>query len=453
MLTQGDLRPYQRQAVDHLLACSRAHLFADMGLGKTAATLTAFEIARLAGDAQRMLVIAPLRVAQNVWPREPGKWEHLQHLRVQPILGAPRDRSAAILLDADVYTINFENLIWLVEYWGKRWPYDWVVSDEATRLKKPSGKRFRAAKKIHKLPARWTGLTGTPAPNGLLDLWAPTYLLDSGWRLGKTFGGFKSRWFDEDYMGYSATPRPTAEKEIRNTISDITLSIRAEDHLSLRELQVQTVSVTLPGYARRIYRDMERTMLAEIAGQGVEAVNAGVVTLKCRQIASGAAYVDDAGNWEHIHDAKIDALRSVIEEAAGEPVLVAYHFRSTADRVVAAIPGARKLDAGPTTVDEWNAGKIPVLCIHPASAGHGLDLQHGGRRIVFADADWDLELHQQVIERIGPTRQMQSGYDRLVYVYHLTATGTVDEAVEQRLRGKASTQKALTMALRRGYSR
>ncbi len=448
MLTQGNLHGYQLDVIQHLIDCPRAHTFADMGLGKTVSVLTAFEAARLAGDAERLLVLAPLRVATTVWPREPGNWQHLSHLHVQPIIGTPKQRAAAIQRDADVYTVNYENLIWLVEQHGKKWPYDWVVADESTRLKKPSGKRFRAAKRVHKLPSRWTNLTGTPAPNGLIDLWAPTYLLDSGQRLYKTFGAFKGRWFDENPYSYKIEPKQKADDEIRECINDVTLSVRAEDHVTTEEPVSQTIRVELPSKARRTYRDMESSMIAELESADIEALNAGVATMKCRQLASGAAYTDTAGNWERIHDAKLEALQSVIEEAAGEPILVAYHFRSTAERVQKAIPSARRLDTHAETERDWNQGQIPLLLAHPASAGHGLNLQHGGRRVVWFDLDWDLELYQQLIERIGPVRQRQAGYQRTVYIHHLVAADTIDEAVIDRLNGKATTQDALRQAMR-----
>ena len=448
--TQHDLRDYQHLAIQHLLDCPRAHLWADMGTGKSVSTLTAFVTAQAAGEARTMLVAAPLRVAQSVWPNEPSEWAHLQHLTVQPIIGTPKQRAAAMFKPADIYTINYENLIWLVEQWGKRWPYDWVVTDEATRLKKPSGKRFRAAKRVHKLPRRWTHLTGTPASNGLMDLWAPTYLLDSGERLGTAFTRFRDSHFDSDFMGYRWEIRPGSDELIRNAISDITLSIRAEDYLDLHEPVHQQVPVALPPKAKRVYDDLERRMLAELDGsETVEAVSAAALTMKTRQVASGAVYTDDEGHYETLHDAKMEALQSIIEEAGGEPVLVAYHFKHSAERLQKSIKGARLLDKEQSTIDAWNAGEVPVLLAHPASCGHGLNLQHGGRRLVFFDMDWDLELHQQIIERIGPTRQLQAGYDRLVYIYHLTAAGTTDQDVHARLRGKATVQEALQNAMRR----
>lgn len=451
MLTESDMHPYQVDGARFLVDTPRCNLWADMGMGKTVSTLTAFAEAKLIGDAERMLVIAPLRVAQQVWTAEPKKWEHLQHLTVVPVIGTPQQRAAALATPADIHTINFENWIWLTDQVGKSFPWDWVVCDESTRLKKPSGKRFRRAKKVHSVPERWTNLTGTPASNGLLDLWAQSYLLDSGKRLGKTYTGYQRRWFESDYMGYSWTPRKGADAEIHDALRDITLSIRSEDHLDLREPQHITVPVQLPTKAAKQYQTMLKEMVAEVESGEVEAMSAAAVTMKTRQIASGALYVE-GGGYEELHKAKIDALQSVIEESAGEPVLVAYHFRSSAERIAKAIGGARMLDNNPQTVSDWNEGKIPLLLLHPASAGHGLSLQHGGRRIVFFDTDWDLELHQQVIERIGPTRQRQSGFNRVVYIYHLAAEGTIDLDVIDRLRGKATVQEALQNAMKRKSS-
>jgi len=448
MRSQAALHDYQRLAVEHLIEHPRANLFLGLGLGKTVSVLTAFEAARLAGEVDTMLVLAPLRVAQSVWTREPQEWQHLSHLRVQPIIGSKCERLAALERSADVYTINYENWLWLCEHLGRRMPFDWIVTDEATRLKKPSGKRFRAAKKRHKLPQRWTHLTGTPSPNGLKDLWAPNYLLDSGQRLMRTYSDFKTRWFVEDAYGYRLELRDGADAEIRNAISDITLTIRAEDYLDVREPVHHTVYADMPAQAWRVYRDLERQMLAELdSAEEVEAVSAAALTMKTRQVASGAVYTDD-GSYEVVHDAKVEALQSIVEESGGEPLLVAYHFRSTADRLRRAFPAARLLD-GEDVVDDWNRGDVPMLLAHPASAGHGLNLQHGGRILVFVDQDWDLELAQQIIERIGPTRQLQAGYDRQVYVYHIAARGTIDEDVQERQRGKADVQEALLAAMRR----
>lgn len=452
MLTQSDLHPYQRDAVRWLLDTPRAHLFAGMGAGKTVIVMTAVAALLLADEIRCPLVVGPKRVARDVWPHEPQQWAHLSHLSVQPILGTPQQRERAASAAADLYAINVENLPWLVEHWGRRWPYDYVIVDESTRLKKPSGKRFRAARRIHKLTTRWTNLSGTPAPNGLLDLWAPTYLLDSGARLGTAFTRFRDHYFASDYMGYRYEPRDFAEADIHAAVSDVTLSLRAEDYIDIREPVHHTLRVALPDSARRQYRELERNMVLQLEGVDVEAANAAVLTGKCRQLASGALYTDEHGGYETVHAAKIEALQSVIEEAAGESVLVAYHFRSTATRLLSAIPGARMLDHSPQTLDDWNAGRIPVLLAHPASAGHGLSLQHGGRRVVFFDADWDLELYQQIIERVGPVRQAQSGYDRAVYITHLAAADTIDEDVIDRRRGKATVQEALQNAMRRHFS-
>lgn len=449
MLTQTDFHEYQNDAVRYLLDTPRANLFAGMGAGKTPIVLTAFSALQLSGEAKRGLVLGPKRVAANVWPNEPAKWRHLRHLRVQSVLGNPKQRIAALERPADLYTINYENLVWLVEYYGKRWPFDFVVSDESTRLRRPSGKRFRAAKRIHKLPGRWVNLSGTPAPNGLMNLWGPNYLLDSGERLGTAYTRFRDHYFASDYMGYKWEPKNYAEEDIHDSIRDITMSVRVEDHLDIRDPVHLTIPVDLPPKALRQYREMERDMVLALERSDVEAANAAVLTGKCRQIASGAVYTDDSGHYESIHDAKIDALESILEESAGEPVLVGYFFRSTADRLRRAFPQARMLDDSHETENDWNAGRIPLLLTHPASAGHGINLQHGGRRLVLFDTDWDLELYQQIVERIGPTRQHQSGYDRAVYVYHLAASGTIDDDVILRRHGKATTQEALMRAVRR----
>lgn len=453
LLDESQLHSYQHDAIEYLTARPRAHLWADMGLGKSVIVLTAFDTLRLLGGPRaprRMLIVAPRRVAAHTWPREPTLWRHLSHLRVSPILGTPQQRYAATRKNADIYTVNIENLIWLVNAWGRDWPYDWVVIDEATRLKRPSGKRFLAARRIHKLPYRWTNLSGTPAPNGLLDIWAPTYLLDSGTRLDTAYKRFQYSYFMPSNNGYSWEPRDGAESDIYQAVRDITLSIRAEDHLPINNPIHERVSVELPDEARRLYRELELELVIDIERSGgpeaVEAVNSAVLTGKLRQITSGAIYTD-SGDWEPLHNAKIEALQSILEEAAGEPLIVGYGFNHSAQRIREAIPGARYLSE--TCEDAWNRGDVPVLLVHPASAGHGLNLQHGGRRLVLFDADWDLELYQQLIERIGPTRQYQSGYARAVYVYHIAARGTIDGDVIDRREGKATTQDALLHAVRR----
>jgi SNF2 family DNA or RNA helicase len=447
-------RPYQRLALAHTLNNPRAALWMGMGLGKTGVTLEAISVLHSLSEVKQVLVIAPLRVARSTWPNEVAKWENFQHLGAVPIVGTPAQRKQAVQTKAIVHTINYENLPWLVKAWGDRWPYDCVIPDESTKLKGfrlggGKGQRARALGKVaHSKVNHWSNLTGTPSPNGLADLWGQTWFLDKGARLGRTYTGFTERWFRQGYNGYGLEALPHAEKEIHEKLSDLCLSMEAKDHFDLPELVLNTLHVDLPPAARKLYTDMEREMFMELRGEGVEAFNAASRTMKCLQLASGAAYLSEGG-WAHVHDAKLDALEDIIEEAAGAPVLVAYHFKSDLARILKRFPKARHLDADPQTEVDWNEGRIPILCAHPASAGHGLNLQHGGNILVFFAHWWDLEQYQQIIERIGPTRQAQSGYDRPVFVHHIVAKNTVDELVMARREDKRDVQDLLIEAMKR----
>lgn len=448
-------RPYQRTALAHTLGDPRTALWMGMGLGKTGVTLESISVLHTLGEIKQGLVIAPLRVARSTWPNEVAKWENFQHLGAVPIVGTPDQRKRAVETKAILHTINYENLPWLIEKWGDAWPYDLVIPDESTKLKSfrlggGKGQRARALGKVaHTKVHYWSNLTGTPSPNGLADLWGQTWFLDKGARLGRTYTSFTERWFRQGYNGYGLEPLPHAESEIHERLSDLCLSMEAKDHFDLPELVLSTIEVDLPPAARKLYTDMEREMFMELAGEGVEAFNAASRTMKCLQLASGAAYLSE-GNWAHVHDAKLDALEDVIEEAAGAPILVAYHFKSDLARILKRFPKARHLDSDPQTELDWNEGRIPILCAHPASAGHGLNLQHGGNILVFFSHWWDLEQYQQVIERIGPTRQAQSGYDRPVFVHHIVARNTVDELVMARREDKRDIQDLLMEAMKRG---
>lgn len=447
-------RPYQSTIVDHTLDLARAGVWAGMGLGKTVSTLTSVDTMQIAGLlTQPVLVIAPLRVAQSTWPDEVRKWAHLSGLEVQPIVGTAAARKAALRnRHAGVFTINYENLPWLIETLDGTWPFGLVVADEATKLKgfrlRQGGKRARALGRVAHITPRWVNLTGTPAPNGLVDLWGQTWFLDAGERLGRTFSAFTDRWFRPDHSGYGIVPLPTAQTQIEDRLRDICLSLKAEDYFDISEPIVNKIRVELPAAARALYQGMEKEMFAQIDGHEVEAVHAAAKTQKCLQLANGAAYIDDAGAWREVHSAKVQALESVIEEAGGMPVLVAYNFKSDLERLRKAFPRGRQLDADPQTIRDWNAGKIPVLFAHPASAGHGLNLQDGGNILAFFSVNWNLEEHQQIIERIGPTRQAQAGHDRPVFIHYILAGDTVDELVMRRLETKAQIQDLLLEAMK-----
>jgi SNF2 family DNA or RNA helicase len=441
---------YQREALDHLYSLRRSVLWMPMGGGKTVTVLTALSALDTVEEVFPALVLAPKRVVSSTWPQEAAKWAHTQGLRVVPVLGTAKQREAALRLPADVYATNYDNVPWLVAHCGEGWPFKTVIADELTRLKsyrtRQGGSRARALAKVaHTKSRRFIGLTGTPAPNGLKDLWGQVWFVDRGERLGRTFSAFEARWFTKGWDGYSLQPREFAQAEIEDRLKDVCLTVKG---LDVDEPIRNVIEVELPKDARKTYEEMERDMWALIEGEGVEAVNAAVRTSKCLQLSNGAVYRED-GSWVVVHDEKIDALKSVVEEANGMPVLVAYNFKSDLARILAAVPGAKPLDDNPKTIVDWNAGRIPVLVAHPASAGHGLNLQDGGNILAFFGLNWNLEEHDQIIERVGPQRQKQSGYDRPVFIHYILAKGTVDAMVMDRLVNKRSVQDVLLEAMRR----
>lgn len=453
-------RAYQHAMIDHILDTPRGAVWAGMGMGKSVSTLTTLDILELV-EPGPTLVLAPLRVAASTWPDEAAKWSHLHNIEVSAVVGSPAERRLALRRPASVYTINYDNLPWLVEHLGDRWPFRKVVADESTKLKsfrlQQGGKRAHAlGRVVHSKVSRFIELTGTPSPNGLQDLWGQAWFLDKGVRLGRSFGAYKSRWFQSIQVGADRNavrldPLPFAQEQIEDRLRDLCLSLDPRDYFDIADPIVHTIRVELPTKARRLYRDMEREMfLALDSGVEVEAFNAASKTIKCLQLANGAIYTDGTGeSWAEVHDVKLQALDDVIEEAAGMPVLVAYHFKSDLARLLKAFPKGRHLDQDPQTIRDWNAGKIPVLFAHPASAGHGLNLQDGGNILAFFGHWWDLEQYQQIIERIGPTRQAQAGYDRPVFIYHIVAADTVDETVMARRESKRAIQDLLLEAMKR----
>ena len=458
---QFTARPYGALITNHILDVARCGVWAGMGMGKTVSTLNALDLLELV-EPGPALVCAPLRVAQSTWPDEAAKWRHLRNVAVTPIVGdvKARERAALRALDfsASVFTINYENLPWLVdllERWKRPWPFAKIVADESTKLKgfrlRQGTQRARALGRVaHKHAAHFVELTGTPSPNGLQDLWGQAWYLDQGQRLGRSFDAFRQRWFRPSFDGYGIEPLPFAQEQIEDAMRDLCLSLDARDWFDLKAPIVNTIRIDLPAKARALYDDMEKAMFAQIGEHEVEAFNAAAKTMKCLQLANGAAYVgEDGTQWAEVHDVKLQVLDEVIEEAAGMPVLVAYHFKSDLARLLKAFPKGRQLDKDPQTLRDWNAGKIPVLFAHPASAGHGLNLQDGGNILVFFSVNWNLEEHQQIIERIGPTRQMQAGHDRPVFIHYILARDTVDEIVLARIETKREVQDLLLEALKR----
>lgn len=451
-------RPYQHMIIDHILSNERCGVWAGMGTGKTSSTLTALDLLDLI-DPSPALVIAPLRVAASTWLDEAKKWEHLKDYKVVAIVGDRVQREMALKQPANAYTINYENLPWLIEYLGDRWPFTKIVADESTKLKsfrlRQGGKRAQALGKVAFDKVKYfIELTGTPSPNGLQDLWGQMWFIDRGARLGKNFKAFTTRWFQSEPIGMGKfavrlVPFNHSQVEIQNKLKDICISIDARDYFDIAEPIMHIVNVELPPAARKLYKAMEDEMFIELSnGAEIEAFNAASKTIKCLQLANGAAYTDDKGTYAPVHDVKIEALESIVNEAAGMPVLVAYHFKSDLERLLKAFPAGRQLDKNPQTITDWNAGKIPVLFAHPASAGHGLNLQDGGNILVFFGHWWNLEEYQQIIERIGPTRQAQAGHDRPMFIYQIVAKDTVDEIIMQRRESKRSVQDLLLEAMK-----
>ena len=447
-------RPYQTLIRDHILDVPRCAIWAGMGMGKSCATLLACDALTLVED-NPILVLAPKRVAQSTWPDEVSKWDALQHLTVTPILGTAEERKAALRKPAHIHTINYENLEWVVDHWGDKWPYKTVVADESTKLKsfrlRQGGSRARALGTVaHTKVKRFIELTGTPSPNGLSDLWGQVWMLDKGERLGRTFSAFTNRWFKTAPNGFGIVALPHAQAEIQDKLRDLCLTVDAKDYFDLREPIVTDIFVELPAKARKHYAEMEKAMFTKFGDDGVEAFGAAARTQKCLQIANGAAYLHGSNEeWADLHDEKLQALESIIGESGGMPILVSYSFKSDLARLKKAFPQGCELDSHPSTIKKWNAGKIPLLFAHPASAGHGISLQDGSNIIVFFAVDWNLENHLQIIERIGPTRQMQSGYDRNVFIYRILARDTVDEMVLERLSTKREVQDILLDAMKK----
>ncbi len=440
----------QRQALAHLYAHERCALFMPMGSGKTVVTLTAAVDLDMVEPVFPMLVLAPKRVARSTWPAEVRKWAHTKHLRVSVITGTTKQRERAALVPADIYTMAYDNLVPLVEQFKDKWPFRTVVADELTRLKsfrlRQGGKRARALGNVaFSHVKRFIGLTGTPAANGVKDLWGQLWFIDKGARLGRTFTSFEQRWFTVGKSGYGMEPLPHAQEEVQNLIKDVCLSIEG---LPVDKPIINKIMLEMPVVARALYASMQHKMFVDMATETIEAVNPAVKTGKCLQIANGALYLED-GSWDIVHSVKLDALESVVEEANGMPVLVAYNFQSDLERIKGHFRYARHLDDDPKTVDDWNAGKIRMLVAHPSSAGHGLNLAEGGNVLAFYGMTWSLEGHDQIIERIGPRRQRQAGFDRPVFVHYLMAEKTVDELVYERLQTKRGVQDILLEAMKR----
>lgn len=468
-------RPYQAVVREFALNRRRANLWVPMGGGKSATILDVYETRRLIGESKHMLVVAPKRVAKNTWPREVEKWAgSFGHLSVAAMIGTEEQRIAAARRRADITTINYDNLEWLVAKAGSQWMWDTVVCDEATRLKglrismqtSKKGNEFvrgqgsvRAkalAKVAHKYVHTWYNLTGSPAPNGVIDLWGQQWFVDKGYALGNSFTAFSDRWFrtyKNDEGRDKIEPLPFAQQQIEALMRKTTISIDLRDYFDIGYPIEHIVKVQLPPAARKQYQQMQKELFTQVhangADQDVEAFNAGSVSNKCLQIASGNVYYDREGSWGHVHDEKIKALQSIVEETNGEPLLVRYCFKPELAAIMKAFPHAKFFDDSRETEEAWNRGEYQMMVTHAASAGHGSNLQDGGRILVDFSQGWDMEQDEQIIERVGPTRQFQSGHDRAVYRYRIVAEDTIEEtAVLPRLKYKMSVQDALKAAMK-----
>jgi SNF2 family DNA or RNA helicase len=441
---------YQRYCINRLLADNALGLFLDMGLGKTVITLTAINDLKYNRFAvNKVLVIAPKKVAEATWAKEAAKWDHLQLLRIIPVLGSAAKRIRALNSPADIYVINRENVPWIVEHYRNAWPFDMVVVDEFSSFKNHQAKRFKALTWVRPHINRIVGLTGTPAPNGLLDLWAQVYLLDQGERLGKNLGGFRERYFEPDQRDrdrvYSYGPKPGADEVIRQRIGDICVSMKAEDYLELPDLLSVSVPVVLDSKAQTAYDKLEKEMLLEIDDSTIDAGSAAVLTNKLLQLCNGAVY-DENRDIVDIHKCKIEAFTELVEGLNGKPALVFYNFQHDKERIKAALKSmkleVRELKT-PQDEDDWNARKIDILLAHPASAAYGLNLQQGGNHVIWFGLNWSLELYQQANKRLH-----RQGQTEKVILHHLTVVGGVDEDVMEALDNKTSTQDKLMTALK-----
>jgi len=437
---------YQKYVTDFILNHPVAAVFLDMGLGKTAITLSAiFDLCLDSFEVRKVLVIAPLRVARDTWPDEIKKWDHLYSLTYSVAVGTETERKAALMQKVSVYIINRENIRWLIEESGLPFDYDMVVIDELSSFKSYQAKRFRSLLKVRPTVKRIVGLTGTPSSNGLMDLWAEFRILDLGKRLGRFITHYRNTYFVPDKRNgqviFSYKPREGAEEEIYAAISDITISMKAVDHLKMPECVMNEVKVILSEKERKTYDTMKADLVVSLGDEEIDAGNAAALANKLSQMANGAVYGEDKRVFT-IHERKLDALEDLIEAANGKPVLVAYWFKHDLERIQKRFK-VREIKTS-RDITDWNSGRIPVAVIHPASAGHGLNLQAGGSTLVWFGLTWSLELYQQTNARLW--RQGQQS--ETVVIHHIIAENTIDERIMNALRKKDKTQSALIDAVK-----
>ena len=442
---------YQQYAIDFIVRNPIAAILLDMGMGKTSLALMAInKLMYEEFEVGKVLIIAPLRVAKNTWPAEIEKWEPLKGLRYSVIVGTPTQRKKALMADADIYIVNRENLTWLAEDSGIPFDFDMVVIDELSSFKSWQAKRFKSLMKVRPLARRIVGLTGTPSSNVLMDLFAEFKVLDMGERLGRFIGQYRLNYFKPDRMNgpivYSYKPLPGAEEKIYDRISDITISMKAADYLDMPELIVSEYPVYMSAKEREIYDAMKENLIVQELESEVTAANAASLSGKLSQMANGAVYSDD-GAVIQIHDRKLEALEDIIESACGKPLMVAYWYKHDYSRIAERLSRLgveyEKMDSD-ASIKKWNARELPVALVHPASSGHGLNLQGGGCAMVWFGITWSLELYQQIVARLW--RQGQDS--RTVTVQHIITKGTIDERIVKALQSKDTSQAALIEAVK-----
>jgi SNF2 family DNA or RNA helicase len=457
--SKEDLHDYQLRMIDWMLTNKKCALWAGVGLGKTVTTLTALDELLNKNEIQKVLVIAPLRVAKFVWPNEPFEWSHLKNIEVCVLHGSKSIREQLLDSSATIHVINKEMVQWLITETVKRkkWPYDCVVIDEASAFKNPRSKRMKFLKMANHKIKRMIQLTGTPASNGLLDVWSQLYLLDNGERLGRTFSLYKHNHFDSDYMGYNWTPKEGAKERIYAKIADKCLTLNKNDYLSLPKCNKNLIYLNMEGDVLQQYKELEREFVLILQNEAITAQQAGVLSNKLLQFCGGAVYSDGniqdgvllqniTGNKEtvELHEQKIDALKNLVEEFSGDPILVAYNYKHEVQRLMRAFPHGTVLDTQ-QNIEDWNAGKIPIMFVHPASAGHGLNLQYGGNNLVWFGLTWDLEAYDQLNGRLD-----RQGQTKPVFIHHLVFRDSIEERILERLENKHLTQTDLLNAMKKG---
>lgn len=444
---------YQQHCINKILEIKKLGLFLDMGLGKTITTLTAVkELKYNRFLVRKVLVIAPKKVAEGTWTKEKDKWDHTKMLRVSPVLGSQAKRIRALNTPADLYIINRENVCWLVDYYRNAWPFDMVVVDESSSFKSHSAKRFKALASVGNHIDRMVELTGTPSPNGLEDLWSQVFLLDGGDRLGKRYSHFRERYFQPDKRGadgmvYSYEAKPGTERAILDKISDICISMKAEDYLQLPDVTYHEIPVKLDAKSEKAYYELERKMVLQLPEdeEEISVTSAAALSNKLLQLANGAIYDEDRQVHE-VHKCKIEAFLELIESLQGKPVLVFYNYQHDRQRLLEALAGTKlRVRELKTTQDEddWNARKIDVLLTHPASSAYGLNLQHGGNHVIWFGLTWNYELYSQANKRLH-----RQGQTEKVIIHHLVSAGTRDEDVMQALQHKDDMQNWVMESLK-----